>query len=132
MNDVSRSIIRLVTAYNTAVGSIQAAYTFDAGPNAVIYCKEAHAVELAALFLHYFPTTTAADYLNRPELLGSATQHTLDANILAACDRVASVHEPGQVQRMYYTRSGTGPKLLTDECNIDPVTGLNTYQPAAK
>lgn len=37
MNDISRMIIRLVHVINAFYGSIKAAYTFDAGPNAVIY-----------------------------------------------------------------------------------------------
>jgi diphosphomevalonate decarboxylase len=37
MNDISRSIIRLVHVINQYYGCIKAAYTFDAGPNAVIY-----------------------------------------------------------------------------------------------
>jgi diphosphomevalonate decarboxylase len=37
MNDVSRRIIGIVHALNEACGRIIAAYTFDAGPNAVIY-----------------------------------------------------------------------------------------------
>ena len=37
MNDVSKSIIRLVHVLNNEAKRIVAAYTFDAGPNAVIY-----------------------------------------------------------------------------------------------
>lgn len=37
MNDISRIIIRLVHVINKAAGKLMAAYTFDAGPNAVIY-----------------------------------------------------------------------------------------------
>merc|ERR1711907_257871 len=42
MNDVSRSIIQVVHAYNAWAGEVRAAYTFDAGPNAVIYTVEKH------------------------------------------------------------------------------------------
>ncbi|KAI9930870.1 hypothetical protein ASPWEDRAFT_34632 [Aspergillus wentii DTO 134E9] len=37
MNDVSRAAVRLVHDINTAAGRTVCAYTFDAGPNAVIY-----------------------------------------------------------------------------------------------
>src|SRR3954465_10724067 len=37
MNDVSRSIVHLVHLYNEWCGKICVAYTFDAGPNAVIF-----------------------------------------------------------------------------------------------
>ncbi|KAF9887868.1 diphosphomevalonate decarboxylase [Aspergillus nanangensis] len=40
MNDVSRAAVRLVHDINRAVGRTVAAYTFDAGPNAVIYYLE--------------------------------------------------------------------------------------------
>jgi diphosphomevalonate decarboxylase len=38
LNDISRIIIRIVHVINAHYGNIRAAYTFDAGPNAVIYC----------------------------------------------------------------------------------------------
>ena len=37
MNDVSMAIIKLVHSINADAGKVIAAYTFDAGPNAVIY-----------------------------------------------------------------------------------------------
>ncbi|KAL5362293.1 GHMP kinase [Aspergillus floccosus] len=40
MNDVSRAAVRLVHDINRAAGRTVAAYTFDAGPNAVIYYLE--------------------------------------------------------------------------------------------
>jgi hypothetical protein len=35
--------------------SLQAAYTFDAGPNAVIYCRQQHVDEILSLVAHFFP-----------------------------------------------------------------------------
>lgn len=37
LNDASRAAIRMVEAINTAEGEVVCAYTFDAGPNAVIF-----------------------------------------------------------------------------------------------
>lgn len=49
MNDMSKSIIRLVHVINAFYGSIKAAYTFDAGPNAVIYCLDE---VITCIFVH--------------------------------------------------------------------------------
>lgn len=40
MNDISKAIIRLVHVINAHYQTVKAAYTFDAGPNAVIYTLE--------------------------------------------------------------------------------------------
>jgi diphosphomevalonate decarboxylase len=50
LNDVSRAAIKVVEQINAAAGKIIAAYTFDAGPNAVIYYLEENEKEVAGLF----------------------------------------------------------------------------------
>lgn len=40
LNDVSRAAIQAVQAINEAAGRVMAAYTFDAGPNAVVYYEQ--------------------------------------------------------------------------------------------
>jgi len=47
LNDTSRAAIRVVEAINEKAGKIIAAYTFDAGPNCVIYFEEEHLAEVA-------------------------------------------------------------------------------------
>lgn len=42
LNDVSRCIIRIVEQINIEAGKAVAAYTYDAGPNAVIYYQKEH------------------------------------------------------------------------------------------
>ena len=49
INDVSRAAIRLVEEINGRAGKIIAAYTFDAGPNAVIYFEEGNMGVVAGL-----------------------------------------------------------------------------------
>ncbi|KAG9078145.1 diphosphomevalonate decarboxylase, partial [Ceratobasidium sp. 370] len=55
MNDVSRAIISLVVEYNRASGKAKAAYTYDAGPNAVIYAPKENLKEIVNLIVSYFP-----------------------------------------------------------------------------
>ncbi|KAF2677210.1 diphosphomevalonate decarboxylase [Lentithecium fluviatile CBS 122367] len=50
LNDVSRAAIKVVESINVAAGKIIAAYTFDAGPNAVVYYLEEKEKEVAGLF----------------------------------------------------------------------------------
>ncbi len=40
LNDASKQVIASVHGYNAAAGGIEAGYTFDAGPNAHVYCLE--------------------------------------------------------------------------------------------
>lgn len=47
LNDTSRAAIRVVEAINEKAGKIIAAYTFDAGPNCVIYFEEKHMSDVA-------------------------------------------------------------------------------------
>ena len=49
LNDISRGIIRLVEELNRIAGKAVAAYTFDAGPNAVIYYLEENKQWIMAL-----------------------------------------------------------------------------------
>jgi diphosphomevalonate decarboxylase len=47
LNDTSRAAIRVVENVNAKAGKTIAAYTFDAGPNCVIYFEEQHLQEVA-------------------------------------------------------------------------------------
>lgn len=55
MNDVSRAAVAIVHAINDDAGEIIAAYTFDAGPNAVVYYLEQHEHKVAGLFKALLP-----------------------------------------------------------------------------
>ena len=50
LTDVSRAAIRAVEEVNAAVGKVVAAYTFDAGPNAVVYYLEENEDAVAGVF----------------------------------------------------------------------------------
>lgn len=139
MNDISRSIIRLITVYNAFYSpdgtSLRAAYTFDAGPNAVVYCLEEHATELAALMLHYFPAPPdMPKYMNNTSFYSTCREFELDTKLIQACDATGRTPKANDVKQMYYTRSGPGPQVLDalKDGTLDPTTGLNTYIPPQK
>lgn len=65
MNDTSRNIVQLVEEVNRASkengGGNLLAYTFDAGPNAVIYVMKENMPMALQLIRHYFPNTEFDD-----------------------------------------------------------------------
>lgn len=130
MNDISRSVIQLVHAYNAWAGQIRAAYTFDAGPNAVLYTLEQFAVQVGALMLHYYPAGSQEhNYVNNSEFAKEITSHKLDPTLLDATNKTGRTPKAGDVKMMYFTKSGPGPQRLSEaEANLDPKTGLNTYK----
>ncbi|QRG39029.1 diphosphomevalonate decarboxylase [Candidozyma auris] len=54
LNDTSKKIIKLIHKLNEQEGKIVAAYTFDAGPNAVVYYEEQNENKVLGLIHKYF------------------------------------------------------------------------------
>lgn len=61
MNDVSHSIVDFVHQYNAVCGENKVAYTFDAGPNAVLYLLEKDVPEVVSLVNKIFPSDNLHD-----------------------------------------------------------------------
>jgi len=121
MNDVSRSVVQMIHRYNDWAGEIRAAYTFDAGPNAVLYTLEKHVVELLALVLKYYPAKSqdlVGEYVNNAALANEALNFRLDPSLIEAVEKTGRVHEHGDVKMVYCTRGGPGPKTLDASCEI--------------
>ena len=69
MNDVSRAIVQLIEELNRASeqdgkGKI-AAYTYDAGPNAVLYAPKENVSRVLQIIRHYFPNADFDDTVSR-------------------------------------------------------------------
>ncbi|KIX95645.1 uncharacterized protein Z520_08765 [Fonsecaea multimorphosa CBS 102226] len=55
LNDVSRAAMNAVETANRKAGKMICAYTFDAGPNAVIYYLQEHTHQVAGVFRNILP-----------------------------------------------------------------------------
>eukprot|EP00042_Codosiga_hollandica_P044313 m.434678 g.434678 ORF g.434678 m.434678 type:complete len:270 (+) comp56759_c0_seq4:646-1455(+) len=108
MNDISRLIIQMLTQYNAASGHIKAAYTFDAGPNAVIYALEKDIPEIISLVARKFPNVDPST-----DFFRGITTHAPDAS--AVRTEIASAimipEQPGAVKYILHTRVGPGPRV---------------------
>lgn len=115
LNDVSRGLIALVEEINrasVAAGKgIVAAYTFDAGPNCVIYALQEDVKQVLQAVLHYFPQEQAfADPLNVFD--GEQAQGQKPEGV----DEKAVVQwEKGAVKGLIHTKVGDGPRRLGEE-----------------
>jgi diphosphomevalonate decarboxylase len=58
MNDISHKICNLIHKFNQVGGKKRAAYTFDAGPNAVVFLLKEDLIDFLSLVIHYFPPKT--------------------------------------------------------------------------
>jgi diphosphomevalonate decarboxylase len=116
MNDVSRTIIAVVTEYNRvsveAGGKLKAAYTYDAGPNAVIYAPKENMKEIVEMIVHYFPQTDGfKDTFKLFESAGPGEGKVVQSFNTA----VAKKFPVGSVKNLIHTRVGDGPRTYGDE-----------------
>jgi diphosphomevalonate decarboxylase len=129
MNDTSHDIIRLVHVVNAHAGRVIAAYTFDAGPNAVIYTLQEHVPMLMAVFAKFFPCATSllSDYCNKPSVFMDAETNFNDLVPSDFYTKLKSTGRPcraGDVKYMFVTKPGSGPvEQPLEEAIIDSVTG---------
>jgi len=130
LNDVSRGIIRLIEELNRVVGKNVAAYTFDAGPNAVIYYVKENERSVMALLKACFEgvpglpgpqtRTVHAEVGSGGEDLGMENTVEVEDPVLADdfdVELIKSVLDG--VSRIILTSVGEGPEKVTDKSLID-------------
>lgn len=135
MNDTSKTIIRLVHVINAYFGEVRAAYTFDAGPNAVIYTLAKDVPVVAAAMGRYFPAPgPLSRYCNRSADLASylADSSLLPEDLIRKLDETGRLPVAGDVKYIFLTKSGPGPIALpSSEALLSPATGL-PVEPSSK
>jgi len=115
MNDVSRAIIALIVEYNRASvasgSSLKAAYTYDAGPNAVIYAPKENIREIINLIVAYFPQSQA--FKDPFDLFGSSNGQPGEIPLpLGFNPLVAKKFGLDAVKNLIHTCIGDGPRVL--------------------
>ncbi|CCA67606.1 probable MVD1-mevalonate pyrophosphate decarboxylase [Serendipita indica DSM 11827] len=121
MNDTSRAIVAMVTELNRVSvengGGLKAAYTYDAGPNAVIYAREKDMKEIVNMVCHYFPLLASTQpYEDRFKLFSAGEkvgEMPLPAGFNEGVAKVAN-DAASSVSRLIHTRVGGGPRVLDD------------------
>ncbi|CAE6037578.1 unnamed protein product [Arabidopsis arenosa] len=129
MNDTSHSIISLVEKWNRSAGTPEIAYTFDAGPNAVLIAKNRKvAVELMQGLLYCFPPKPDTDM--KSYVLGDTSivkEAGLEGELPQGIkDKIGSQDQKGEVSYFICSRPGRGPVVLQDQTQalLHPQTGL--------
>ncbi|KXS17393.1 mevalonate pyrophosphate decarboxylase [Gonapodya prolifera JEL478] len=143
MNDASRAVVRLVHAYNDlflakepsgadetdgpTYRGYRCAYTFDAGPNAVIYTLRSNLPQLAAIVQQLIPN---APETNKEEFWGPYLAELFNSGSLPDVSGVIeymglSPLPVGAIRRAIHTKVGPGPTVLA-KGYVDGVSLLRT------
>lgn len=124
MTDTSHNVSRLVHAINNQEtdGPI-CCYTFDAGPNAVIFLEEQHVEKVLKALLEDFGPSSAEqkDFCVRGQTSLSAKE-IMEAHPV----KEETKNLRGNLKYIIHTRVGPGSDEVTDEakCLVDATTGL--------
>ncbi|RIA98615.1 diphosphomevalonate decarboxylase [Glomus cerebriforme] len=117
LNDISRAIIRVITEYNNSTGKpgeYKAAYTFDAGPNAVIYALKQNIPDIINLISKYFPPSqNNLNYFSDPYNLFSNESEKIGKLPLPNNFNEDFIHifPNDSIKQILHTRVGKGPRL---------------------
>mmetsp|Transcript_3295 Transcript_3295/g.4848 ORF Transcript_3295/g.4848 Transcript_3295/m.4848 type:complete len:469 (+) Transcript_3295:1-1407(+) len=140
MNDVSRDIQKVVRAYNAYKGKLTIAYTYDAGPNAVIYLPKSEVELFLAFILKCFPTQSSHDLSdgsssNTSSSSSSSTSEPFIRSSLFTFDHIANTKvepdlisaldqqsfgnpQPNALHYIIHTKVGPGPQVLSDSHQV--------------
>uniref|UniRef100_A0A3P9LW03 Diphosphomevalonate decarboxylase n=1 Tax=Oryzias latipes TaxID=8090 RepID=A0A3P9LW03_ORYLA len=108
LNRVSQQVIHLVHRYNRHYGETRVAYSFDAGPNAVIFTLQQHVPEFVHLIQHFFPPeTNGEDFIKGLPVKRAAVSEQLKQS-------VGLEPMPKGINYIISTKAGPGPRVVKD------------------
>lgn len=122
MNDISKKIIKLCHLINDFYNEIIVAYTFDAGPNAVLYYLQENESRLFAFIYKIFQKNQGWNSKFSDKQLGEFVSD-FDTKIKGKLTFEIDEELYKGVTRVILTQVGPGPQE-TSECLIDLSTGL--------
>lgn len=131
LSDVSHRVIHLVRQFNAqavAAGrGVQVAYTFDAGPNAVLYVQRGAVAELLALLLRFFPPSAerAADFVNHSHLLSEAQKVGVSSQLEESITIQPTLDG---LHSILHTTIGEGPQFLSEKESLISASGSPILQ----
>ena len=122
LNDISKGIIQTITKvnefYKERGQGYKVAYTFDAGPNAVLFLPKENVPLILSVIDKCFPTTRQT-----PEYYGRSLEFQKDKK---ECEFLEStkpfVYPVDSLKRIISTRVGDGPRILAK--GFDPQVSL--------
>ncbi|ORY87657.1 diphosphomevalonate decarboxylase [Protomyces lactucae-debilis] len=117
MNDISRACVRLVEQMNAAAGATIAAYTYDAGPNTVVYYLEENEAKVLAYVKAAVSQGTQG--MDSPQF----------SEVTPASDVQEAAHDVIEkgVQRVILTKVGPGAQSVSE--SLLDAFGFPTSEP---
>ncbi|CCC67109.1 hypothetical protein NCAS_0A05510 [Naumovozyma castellii] len=122
MNDTSKKIIKLCHLINEFYKETIVAYTFDAGPNAVLYYLEENEGKLFAFVYHLFNKVEGWEKKYSQDQLNQFSS-LFEDDIVPILKNSLDEEIYKGISRIILTKVGPGPQS-TNECLIEESTGL--------
>lgn len=110
MNDVSWEVVSFVHFYNQLKGRNVFCYTFDAGPNACLYCLETFVPEILSVLKRLYPSSSTSGL--EVKGLEYPDPDEVDPKLLSY---ISSHRKPDALKYVISTRLGTGPQIISTQ-----------------
>ncbi|XP_013857376.1 diphosphomevalonate decarboxylase [Austrofundulus limnaeus] len=108
LSSVSQQVIHLVHRYNRHYGETRVAYSFDAGPNAVIFTSQQHVPEFVQVVQHFFPPdANGEDFIKGLPVTDAVLSEELK-------QAVGLEPMPKGINYIISTKAGPGPRVISD------------------